>query len=403
VSGETRADLIAKAIQRFTSAQGFIRTDTLHFEAGNAWYRSFLQSGDTAALDHAIAQFKQAAQLCPWNPYYPEDIGGLYQNKGDIKDALLYTGQSLKLDPSNASLCMRMADLELENGNQDLAILYYKKACSIYPPYTWDALPRLLASDVAMDKIQQAAAELPDGEWVLANDLISTPRVGLDYTVPIAGELGQGMNQASATANIDTAAGILKGLMLSDTANLKRYIPLFISITPDKRDALAQLEALHITNADMLFYLARLQYETGDNDAAINGLNHIIDTDNTYRDAYPLLANILASQNKLEDAIAVLKKGLYYLPSDFVFYAMLGAFYNQGRDWYNAVESYRMAVLMNPLYENGYVQMALIYREQDRNEQAIDIIKKGLEAVPESAQLKQTLKEIQDSKLKIQD
>jgi tetratricopeptide (TPR) repeat protein len=394
--------LLAKAIQRFTIAQRYINTDKVHFEAGNAWFKSFTHSGDMTSLDNAIAQFKQAAHLCKWNPYYPEDIGGLYQYKGDIKDAIVYTKQSLALDPSNASLCLRMADMELEDGNEDSAISYYEKACNIYPPYTWDAIPRLITSNVDMDKIQRTAQALPDGEWVLANELIKTPRVSLGYTAPVDRELGQGKESAADT-DIHRAAGILKGLMADDTANLQRYVPLFIAITPDKKDALSQLEALHRTNADMLFYIAQLQEQTGDNASAVNGLNHIIDTDNTYRDAYQLLANIYASQNKLEEAIEVLKKGLYYLPSDSVFYAMLGAFYNQENDWYQAVESYRMAVMLNPLYENGYVQMALIYKAQGMDAQAIDIVKRGLEAVPKSNQLRQTLKEIQDSKLKIQD
>ena len=50
-----------------------------------------------------------------------------------------------------------------------------------------------------------------------------------------------------------------------------------------------------------------------------------------------------------------------------------------------------MAVMFNPLYENGYVQIALIYKAQGLDEQARDIIKKGLEALPQSTQLKQLL------------
>ncbi len=386
-SSETRAAFLEKAIQRFTIAQRYINTDKLHFEAGNAWFKSFTHSGDMTSLNNAIAQFKQAAQLCTWNPYYPEDIGGLYQYKGDIKDAIVYTKQSLALDPSNASLCLRMADMELENGNEDGAIGYYKKACTIYPPYTWHVIPELILYNVTMDKIEQTAHALPDGEWVLANELIRTPRVGLGYTVPAERELGQD-RESAADNDVHIAAVILKRLMLSDTANLQRYVPLFISITPNKMDALVQLESLHSTDIDMLYYIAMLQYQTDNNAAAIKGLNHIIDTDNTYRDAYQLLSNIYASENKPDDAIAVLKKAIYYLPSDSVLYAMLGACYNQENDWYNAVESYKMAVLFNPVYENGYVQMALIYKAQGMDAQARDIIKKGLEAIPYSSTLK---------------
>ncbi len=385
--GDARAELLAHSIRNLTRAQRYIATDKVYFETGKAWFKTFEQTGSMPALDNTITQFKRAAQLGPWNPYYPEDIGGLYQYKGDLQHAILYTERSLTLDPSNASLCLRMADLELEQGNEDTAIAYYKKASRIYPPYTWDTLSMLLLNDVAMDKIRQTAATLPDGEWVLANELIKTPRVSLGTAAPADHGLMQ--DRGHAGHDIDIAAGILKGLMLSDTANLKRYVPLFLSIVPDTKHALAQLTALHISDTVMLFYLAELQYQTGETASATTSLTYIIHTDNTYGDAYQLLANIYASENKREDAIAVLKTGLYYLPSDPVFYEMLGGLYNQENDWYNAIESYKMAVMFNPLYENGYVQIALIYRAQGLDEQARDIIKKGLEALPNSTQLKQ--------------
>ena len=389
VQGDARAQWPAQALRKLTRAQRYITTDRVYFETGKAWFKTFEQTGSMPALDNTITQFKRAAQLGPWNPYYPEDIGGLYQYKGDLQDAILYTERSLTLDPSNASLCLRMADLELEQGNEDTAIAYYKKASRIYPPYTWDTLSMLLLNDVAMVKIRQTAATLPDGEWVLANELIKTPRVSL--RAPAPADTGLMQDTGHAGRDIDIAAGILKGLMLSDTANLKRYIPLFLSITPDNKHALAQLAALHLSDTVMLFYLAVLQNQTGNTASATTALTYIIHKDNTCGDAYQLLANIYASENKREDAIEVLKTGLYYLPSDAVFYEMLGGLYNQENDWYNAIESYKMAVMFNPLYENGYVQIALIYRAQGLDEQARDIIKKGLEALPQSTQLKQLL------------
>lgn len=359
---------ITQAIQRLSRGEKFIDTDLIHYESGKAWFLMFIDSGTMDALDNAIKQFEQARMLCPWNPYYPEDIGGLYQYKGDIKHAISYTQKALSLDPSNASLCMRIGDLELEQGDAVNAIASYKKAGRIYPPYVWNAIPMLIENNVDETSLRQFAGDVPDGAWVLANELMK-----------------HGEN--------NKAADILKTLMVSDKGQLKRYIPLFISIIPDKKDALAQLESLDITGTDVLFYTALLQSQTGDGETAIKTLNQVIDRDDRYRDAYQLLANVYASENKTEDAIIVLKKALYYIPSDYVFYAMLGAFYNQDNDWYNAIESYKMAVLLNPAYENGYAQMASIYRAQNMNARAIEVIKKGLETIPDSASLKQMVKQ----------
>ncbi|MGB9734885.1 MAG: O-antigen ligase family protein [bacterium] len=388
------------AIKLFTSAQRFINTDKLYFEAGNAWFNLFTGTGDTTALDKAIAEMKHAERLCEWNPYYKEDIGGLYQNKGDLQKAVLYTKRALYYDPTNASLCLRIGTLELETDSIDQAITYFEKACKIYPPYAWDAISQLIIHNVDMKRIEQTAMLLPDGQWVLANELINTPDVSLGYTTPTNEELKQSINvQDMQNNHIVIASDILKQLMQKDPANLQRYVPMFIAITPDKKNALAQLKALNISSGTMLFYIATLESQTNNNASAIKTLLYIIEKDRTYKPAYQLLASIYASQNNLEEAIDLLKTGLYYIPSDYSLYAMLGALYNQENDWYNAVESYKMSVLLNPDYENGYVQMSLIYRAQGMLTQAMDIAKKGLSVLPESRQLKQI---VQESEQKVQ-
>ncbi len=373
------------AVETLTRAQQFINTDLVHYESGRALFRQFVQSGEPGTLDKAIVQFKQAYRLCPWNPYYPEDIGGLYQFKGDMNNAILYTKQSLVLDPTNASLCLRMADMELETGNEHDAISYYKKAGEIYGAYTWNAIAMLIAYNVAMEKIQQTAKTLPDGEWVLANELIKR--------VNVQGDTGD---------DITVAEGILKRLMVSDNGQLNRYIPLFISITPSKKNALTQLESLHITSPDMLFYTAMLKIQTDNTASAVADLEHVIQTDKKYKQAYTLLAGIYASGNRLDTAIQVMKQAAYNLPYDYALYAILGAYYNQDNDWYNAIEAFKMAVVLNPKYEQGYAQMALIYKSQDMDAQALEVLKKGMEAVPGNAQLMQMLKQYNQGGFKTQ-
>jgi tetratricopeptide (TPR) repeat protein/O-antigen ligase len=386
---------LEQAIKLFTSAQRFIHTDRVFFETGDAWFRLFNRSDSIEALDKAITQLKEAERLCRWNPYYPEDIGGLYQYKGDLSKSIMYTEKALALDPSNASLCLRIADLELENNNLEKAVSYYKKACDIYPPYTWNALSKLIVYNVDTEQLKQIAKLLPDGQWVLANELINTPSVSLGTTVPDVTELKQTIEmQKHSTHNMVAAASILKELMLKEPDNLQRYIPLFISIMPDKKEALNQLQSMHLSDTTMLFYIAMLQAQVNDTDSAIKTLSYIIDNNNTYKPAYQLLSSIYASKNRLEDAIDVLKRGIYYVPSDYALYAMLGALYNQENDWYNAIESYKMAILFNPDYENGYVQMAMIYKAQGMYTQALNIAKQGMDVIPQSKQLKQTIEEL---------
>jgi tetratricopeptide (TPR) repeat protein len=248
-----------------------------------------------------------------------------------------------------------------------------------------------------MQRIRQTAGDLPDGLWVLVNALIPTPRVSLsDTQTGVQGFTAVAKSRQTRLSDSALAADILKGLMLTDTSNLNRYLPACISITPDRTQALDELEGLHISNEVMLFYTAALQSQTGDTDAAIQTLQYIIHKNTGYADAYRMLANIYASGHKLDDAIGVLKTGIYYVPSDFMMYALLGTFYNQENDWFNAIESYKMAVLLNPGYENGYMQMALIYKAQGMGFRAKDILEQGLEALPKSTTIRQMLQEIKD-------
>ncbi len=368
---------VVRAVADFSTAQRFIDTDLVHYESGRAWFLAFVDSGTPLALNNAIQQFQRARALCPWNPYYPEDIGGLYLYRGDVKRAVLYTGEALSLDPSNASLCMRVADLDIEQGRTDDAIAYYTKACRIYPGYVHDAVRKLLRNGIAMSRLTRFADSVPDGAWELANGLIEErARSGTDE---------EDLH--------NRAAGILKSLMVTDRARLDRYVPLFISLTADNKDALAQLESLPVKNACMLYYIASLQNSTGDNRAAIQTLERVIRMDSRYRKAYTLLAEIYASEGSREDAIATLKTGLYYLPSDSGLYAMLGAYYARDNDWYNAVESYRMAVIFDPAYEDGYVQMALIFKSHDMPARALAVLRRGRRAIPGSLRIRQMLEQ----------
>lgn len=385
------------AVKLFNSAKRFISTDKLYFETGNAWFKLFTETKNTSALDKAIVDMKKSNQLCRWNPYYSEDIGGLYQYKGDIHNAILYTMRSLKYDPNNASLFLRIGTLELEVGNINDAINYFEKAGSIYPPYAWDVISQLIIYNVDMRRIEQTAMILPDGQWVLANELINTPNVSLWYTTPTSEELKQSiMKKNVQEKNIVIASNILKQLILKDPANLQRYVPLFITITQDKKEALIQLKDLNISSTTILFYIATLENQMGNNAFAIKTLLHILSKDNTYKQAYQLLSSIYASQNKIEDAINLLKTAVYYIPYDYSLYAMLGAFYNQENDWYNAIESYKMSILLNPKYENGYVQICQIYKTQGMFVQAAKMAKDGLSAIPESGQLKQLVQQLQE-------
>ncbi|MCL4558467.1 MAG: O-antigen ligase family protein, partial [Deltaproteobacteria bacterium] len=391
LSGGRAAGQVTKAIGSLSTAERFVETDLVHYESGRAWFLLFVRSGTTSALDNAIREFKRAGVLCPWNPYYPEDTGALYLYRGDIRHAILYTRKALSLDPSNASLCMRAADMEIELGRTSDAIAYYTRACRIYPGYEQEAIHTLIENGVDVDRLVRFADSVPGGEWALANGLISERTVNPTYP-PAGGETaGRAMDMGKEGRDA-IAAGILERLMASDEAHLNRYVPLFISIVPDKKDALVRLESLHITDACMLFYLASLQSRTGDDTTAIRTLERVIHMDSRYRDAYRLLSDIYASEGRVEEAIAVLKMGLYYLPSDSAFYAMLGAYYGQDNDWYNAIESYRMAVTLDPAYENGYVQMALIYKSQGMHARSLDVLKKGREALPGSAHLLQMLR-----------
>jgi len=359
----------ASAVQTLRTAQKFIRTDAVYSASGQAWFEIFIQSGKTKALDFSIRQFKEAGRLSPWNPYYPEDIGGLYQYKGDVKQAALYTQKALSLDPSNASLCLRMADLKLEDGHVDSAILFYKKASLIYPPYSVDAISKLIFYNINEDRIKQFASGIPDGKWVLAKELAKLGR----------------KNEAIV---------ILKRLVLSDPRHASRYIKMFISLIPDKEAALQQLRSLAVPdNTDVLFYTAALESQTGKKDSAVKILRHIIGMNNTRKDAYQLLADIYASEDKIESAIRILKEAVYYIPSDYTFYAMLGRLYNRYNDWYNAIEAYKMTALLNPKYEQSYIQMALIYKQQDMPSKAVDIIRRGIDKIPGSVKLKQMLNE----------
>ncbi len=360
-------DKIADAKQTLIKSLKFLNTDKLHNIYGEALFQSFIRDGKQHELDDAIVQMKISQTLCTWNPYYPEDIGALYEYEGNIDSAVIYTQKSLSLDPTNASLALRLASLELEHGNTGKAISYYRRACNIYPPYVRNTIAELISHGVNEQRVWKLAEELKDGEWVLANTFIK-----------------QGENKQ--------AIKILKRLIVSDNIHADRYLHTLVGIIPDSMKALKQIESLGVTNTTILFYEASLKARVNDVTGAIGLLHEIIDKDKKNKQAYELLTNLYVSTGRSGMAIQTLKNAIYYIPSNYSFYVMLGNLYGKDKDWYNALLSYKMAIMMNPRYEDGYVKIIRIYKEQGLRKNAQDFLNKALELFPNDTRLTQKMR-----------
>lgn len=104
-------------------------------------------------------------------------------------------------------------------------------------------------------------------------------------------------------------------------------------------------------------------------------------------DAYLLKSSRLASQDRTEEAVETLKKGLEVIGPSARLYVALGEMAVREPAIDDARKYFIGAIEADPADETGYLRLAGIYRVEDNREEAIQVLAQGLEVKPDSTVL----------------
>lgn len=107
--------------------------------------------------------------------------------------------------------------------------------------------------------------------------------------------------------------------------------------------------------------------------------------------AYVRLALLHETQNKINDAIATLERGLNYGRQDAGYVFQLGRYYfnrNQKDDYGLAELAFRRAIALNPNYSDALFSLAYLYEKTGHKSEALQLYKRVLELNPDNKDLK---------------
>lgn len=110
------------------------------------------------------------------------------------------------------------------------------------------------------------------------------------------------------------------------------------------------------------------------------------------------LATELRDKGELKDSVGVLLKILDTYPTDkktYGVHTILGGVYSDLREYNNALDNFKKATDLNPTSELASLGLYLTYIKLDRDEEAIEELKRYLRQFP-ADMYKDTLKELLD-------
>lgn len=126
-----------------------------------------------------------------------------------------------------------------------------------------------------------------------------------------------------------------------------------------------------------LVYMAR-----GDNDGALEKINHSLALDHKYSSTYLLLGNFYAVQGKLDEAAEAYRQALEYDPENAEAYSTLGYIYFEQGNITDAVAYNERAVELNPNLARAHSTLGLLYYRLGRIEAAVEENLKVLQLFP---------------------
>jgi len=104
-------------------------------------------------------------------------------------------------------------------------------------------------------------------------------------------------------------------------------------------------------------------------------------------DAYLLKSGHLMSQEKTDEAVAVLKKGLEVVGPHADLYVALGEVAVRQNDLEAAKTYFAQAIEADPTSPRGYLRLSGVHRLEGQNDKAVQVLVQGLEKIPDSGTL----------------
>jgi len=167
--------------------------------------------------------------------------------------------------------------------------------------------------------------------------------------------------------------------------------PIQAKKTPYYEAAIARCQA-GLEKAPDLLDLYRMLAQVYDKMGRTDKIDEVIDLAMTNNpavpEAYLLKAARLLSQNRSDEAVRILKKGMEKIGEDPKLVGAMGEVALRKRDLDMAREYFTKALAADPKNESSYLRLATMYRMDAERQKALEVLSQGLANLPESVAIR---------------
>jgi tetratricopeptide (TPR) repeat protein len=331
-------------------------------------------------LDEALEAAKKAATLAPQSPIPQFTLGGVLRERGDVDGAIAAFTEALKFDAHLPGADAQLASLYLARGNKDSALTHARAALELEPQNPSVRL-QFAAALLATGNAAAAGRELTD----LATQHPSLPSVHSLYgeALMAAGnwaEAAREYDMALAANPLDRRA--LAGRVTIDVKNRRPQ---------DGRVRIAK--AVQASgSADMLMLAARFEQGTGDNVNAEKFLRQVLQKDPSRLEAYQILGEMYAQQQRLDDARKEFEEVVKRQPQSIQARTMIGMILDAQQKPDQSIKIYESIVSGGGRAPVAANNLAWIYASRgEQLDVALELAQRAKQGLPESSAVDDTL------------
>lgn len=324
--------------------------------------------GELAAAGYNFQLLKDSA----YKEEVYENLGNIYKNLNNLMQAMDYYRNAIEINPKNAKLHFLYGVMLDSANNYEASMEQYNLALKY-----GDKSPELL--------------EILENKWT--QNIVNNPNDSMNYVNLGAIYQKQG-NFDAAYAQYQKAFGINP----DDETILNNIASLYVE-KGDFDNAMKTYDKLLLKNPkniEVMEYKANAFISMKNFEEAINQYNKIIaiDPDNKQAKANmdDIIYNKLSPEHQQKYLAQIAQSQSTSYDAQFNYALEL----HKSKNYTEALEYYKKAMIINPIKEEPYLNIAQIYFEQKKYNQAEDACNKGLLLVPNSVKISQYLAEIKD-------
>ncbi len=332
-------------------------------------------------LDQALKLAQAAAESDPQSPGAPLTIGRIQTARGELDEAITAYNNVLKLAPKYMPAQLELARLSLLAGRLADALSFAANVLATEPRNA-DAV------------LYKARALMMQGNLTAAEEPMKLLATGFPNSPTVQAQLGTLYFQKH---DLNAARAAYERALKSDPVNFEALNELTALDFSEKKgeNARTRIDAVLAKqpNSTPLLLLAARTYNTlGDHAKAEQTANRILERDPSSFEAYMFLAQLYASQHRLDEAIARYEEVARHKPNLVAAPTQIGILLELTNKRQEAAKWYQQALSIDKQAAIAANNLAMIYVDTGGNlDVAAQLAQTAKQQLPNSPEVSDTL------------